>query len=453
MDANQYIFGGFFAHLRSQQESLILRRNEPAEWSDKTLHQSAYERNPEGYALSAIAAGIQTEQRVRILFQLLRASRAGMAKEVRRTLERVTGVLLAILPADRVLTVFLALRRDRANHKHTAKTILKYILNHSHFEDMAICRRPAVMDCLEHAMGKNVARACAKMLGNSDVADPTYVRQHLLRFARDREWVKQIVPLLYGQETQQTGNGKYQIVHTQYRDRVEPPREQPKTVTATNRGDICATLIHLYRGGTSSELEQALDRYVAEAARQLPWFEGKLAIVLDASASTRGYGEREYCCIAQSVALKLVLEKCCANVEVFPVGGSGRIPMPEGHTDLALAAIAALESQPDLVAIVSDGYENIYRGDLARVVATLPQLNIQTPIVFCHSKFSNSDDLTLRRPVSNLPEMEFWHQHDFENLLISMFSLVSGENYEIGMRKFLLKKLDELEKDLSSDRN
>lgn len=79
------------------------------------LHQSAYQQYPELYALFSLADAVQPWQRVRILFQLLQASRCGIAPEVRRTLSRVTDFLLKSLPADHILTVFLALRRVRAN--------------------------------------------------------------------------------------------------------------------------------------------------------------------------------------------------------------------------------------------------------------------------------------------------------------------------------------------------
>jgi hypothetical protein len=172
-------------------------------------------------------------------------------------------------------------------------------------------------------------------------------------------------------------------------------------------------------------------------------------LVLDASASTRSYGDREFCALAQSVALQQVLSKCCANLQVHTVGGAGYPPVPEGETDLATALLDALEGEPDLVAIVSDGYENIYPGDLARVVDALPRAGVETPVVFCHSKFTNLDDLTLRKPAENLPQLEFWHQDDFEDLLLSLFLMASGKGGEDCLREFLLSKLDQVEKELS----
>jgi hypothetical protein len=444
---NKPIIFDFLEHLRVHKEPLILRHNGTLpQWGDESLHREIYDRTPELYALSSVIQTVQTSQRDRMLFQLLQRSRQGLHPDVRCTLDSVINFLLTILHPDKVLTVFLALKRVRANHKHTTKAILKYIFQHPHSLDMAICRRPAVVDCLEHALGKNVARACAKIIKSG--SDETYLRRHLLRFVSDKEQAKLVLQLLYRQEVRQTSKGQYQELHTKYTQILESHQERPKTVTATNRGDIAATLVHLYRGGKSHQLLEATKRYVKDTAVNLPIFDGQLALVFDASASTRSYGDREFCCLAQSVALKLVLEQCCTNLKVYQVGGSyDLLPMPVGETDLATAVIDALKGEPDLVAVVSDGYENVYPGDLQRLVASLPQIGVQTPVIFCHSKFTNLDDLELRRPANNLTQLEFWHQDDFEDLLISLFS-IAGNKGEASLREFLMQKLSQIEKEL-----
>jgi hypothetical protein len=115
----QPTLANFLQHLRTTNEPFILRRDAALpQWSDEAWHRSNYDQNPELYALLAVMETIQPWQRVRILFQLLKRSRKGMSNEVRCTLERATNLLLAFLHPDQVLTVFLALRRVRANHKH-----------------------------------------------------------------------------------------------------------------------------------------------------------------------------------------------------------------------------------------------------------------------------------------------------------------------------------------------
>lgn len=454
MNINLPTLTDFLQHISTVNEPFILKNNgQPPLWSDESFHQSFYTQNPEQYALLALIDQAKPAQQIRMLFTLLQRSRAGMPKAMRQTLERVTDVLLTILHPDSILTTFLALRRVRANHKHTTRAILKYILNHPQFEDLALRRRPAVVDALEHALGKNTAQGAIKKLGGADESSANLPHK-LLRKTCQAVKVQAVLPYLYRPPVGQglmppVGDIQYTLVHSKATEIFEKKQERPTTITATNRGEISATLVHLYRGGYSEELQKSLESSVQAASAELPNFSGKVALVLDASASTRSYGDREFCVLSQSVALKLILEKCCQNLQVYPVGGSGELPIPEGPTDLATALLDALEEKPDLVIIISDGYENLYPGDLARVVAALPLLGLQTPIVFCHSKFTDRDDLSLRRPAANLPQLEFWHQDDFSELLLHLFSRVAGGLGEQCLREFLLRKLDSLEKELT----
>ncbi|WP_214316764.1 hypothetical protein [Nonomuraea sediminis] len=192
--------------------------------------------------------------------------------------------------------------------------------------------------------------------------------------------------------------------------------ERPAAVTATNRGDIAATLVHRLRGGPAAELDPALAGYVRAATAGLPRLAARVALVLDCSASMRGYGEREWAVLSQAVALRLVLAEVCERLDVIEVGG--REDAPVGATDLALGLLDAAELEPGLVVIVTDGYENTWPGDLARVAASLAG----PPVLLCHAAYSHSDDLALRDPAPGLPSRAFWHEQDFEHLLPWLFA-------------------------------
>ena len=121
----------FFQHLRTHKAQFrVLRQREGAvsfgeRGGDEPLHRAAFEADPELYALSALSERVREGQRSRVLFQLLRSSWNGVSEATRRTLWRVSALLLAALPMDRALTVFLGLRRERANHKHTSRAIAR----------------------------------------------------------------------------------------------------------------------------------------------------------------------------------------------------------------------------------------------------------------------------------------------------------------------------------------
>lgn len=230
----------------------------------------------------------------------------------------------------------------------------------------------------------------------------------------------------------------------------------PKTVTATNRGDIAATLVHMYRGGANATLERGLARYVDRVASKLPPFDGSIALILDASASTRGYGEREFCLISQSVALTLVLQRTCAKLRVFVVNagsmGEGAIPSPAGATDLALALLDAAEAEADVIAIVTDGYENQDGGDLGDVLRALRRIGVRTPVVMCQSKFTSKDDLTLRRPVVQrdlgFDEIDFWHEDDFAEVLLRLATRTHPAMASTFLRRALDARLASLTREL-----
>ena len=408
-------------HLHDHDTALSLPRGASLRWDDADLHRAAHTGDPEGYALLGVAPGVRPWQRARVLLQVLAASQAGLDDRTRAVQARVARVLTLGLPPAHVITVLLALRRLRANHKHTTRTALRFVLEHPAADALIAARRPALRDCFEHALGAATARGCARRIAGGDTASD-YLQRRLLRFLTDPAAAPARVQALYHPADAASGPAGSAAVPAAPGEPVLPVdtvRERPATITATNRGDIAAALVHLYRGGPAEDLHAALARHVGAAAAAFPRFDGTVALVLDASASMRGYGDREWAALSQAAALRMVLSEVCARLEVIETGGDER--SPRGATDLATAVLDALGTGPDLVAVVSDGYENVFPGDLARVAASLPRAGVTTPVVFCHAMFTGSDDLTLRRPAPSLPQRGFWHQDDFAELLPWMF--------------------------------
>lgn len=440
-------------HFRTHDAPLALSRGGDLVWDDAELHRSARLSDPEGYALLALVPGVLPWQRARVLLCTLAASQDGLDERTRATLAKVARALMFGLPPAYALTALLALRRLRVNHKHATRAVVAFVLEHPEADALIEARRPALVDCFEHALGKATARGCARLIAEGDTGSGR-LRRSLLRFASDPAVAIGRVRALYAP-------GTYGAVAPQEPPvPLDPVGERPAIVTPTNRGDIAATLVHLYRGGPAAELRPALAGYVTEATRGLPRLAGHVAVVLDTSGSMRGYGEREWAVMSQAAALRLVLAEVCERLTVVETGEVGdrltvvetaevgdrltvvetgegdRLAMAEtagdydrlamveaaeGATDLATRLLDALDTRPDLVVIVTDGYENVLPGDLARVVATLPRAGVTTPVVLCQATFTAGDDLTLRDPAPQLPRQPFWHQDDFAGLLPWLF--------------------------------
>lgn len=454
--------GAWLWHLRQERSAFVVRKRAAApEWTDAQAHQQTAAADPVLYALCAVDEHVGRAQRSRVLFTLLASSRKGLDRDDRAAIDRVVCWLLTVLPAAKVLEVFVALRKVRANHKHTAKAILRYLLNHPDMETLLKSRRPTVAEVFEHALGRDTFRGAVKHLLEGEQGDIGYARRHLLRWteqvARTQKAIQaifgthigtQIAPQDFVQISAQDPTA-YERTHEAYEPTAISPAA-PKTVTATNRGTIASHLVRLYRGGANAELEAAVERDVLARAATLPRFEGRVALVLDVSASAKSYGEREFCCVAQSVAFQKVLAKQCADLRVIQVGGDGffsslSLPNPAGPTDLATAVLDAVDTVPDVIIVVTDGYENRVEGDLGAVLEALPGAGVHVPVVMCHSLFTHKDDLSLRRPVSGWPELSFWHEDDFSAVISGLFSIAAGDAGRRFLRQTLTQRLTTLE--------
>jgi hypothetical protein len=430
-------------HLRTTREPFTVRRGDNApRCTDLNAHIHAYKEDPALYALSAIARGVQDHQRARVLYILLSQSRTALPAGVQQAIKRVSAILLTSLPPELILSVFIALRRARANHKHTTKAIATWIIDHPHAAALIDHKPSALRDTLEHALGRDVARACAKYAATEDAAGKTYLRKHLLKFATDQQAARQLIQGLYETSKRRGKPKPIPLVRP-----LDPPAAaRARTVTTTTRGEIAATLVQIYRQD-NSQLRDQLETQLESATADLPRFGGSAVVVLDASGSMRGYGEREFAFISQSYALALLLRKCCKRLRTITIGGAGDPPVPRGDTDLANALLDAVTRDPDLVAVISDGYENVAAGDFSRVAASLEKAGVTSSIVLCQCKFTDQDDLMLRRPVTSRPTLEFWHQNDFPELLWSLFNQARGQNPRDFLRHGLLDRLVRLEKE------
>ncbi len=338
--------------------------------------------------------------------------------------------MLCLLPTDTALQVFLAVRRERVNRKRVGWLACRFLLNHPAAAALRACRRPAVSDVLE----RDVFRACQRIAGSDDpdVTDVAYLHARLLRYAHNPVAAKRLVAgSTHGSEGVTTeyragateyraGATEYRAVSDDLRAVFAPPIERPATITAEDRGIVTGTLTALYRQTPTANLTGRFAPGLSALANRSPRFAPgfRVALVFDTSASMRGYGDREYCLAASAVTLwRLLCRVSPEPVAVFDIEGEGgellgSLPTLGGATDLASALLAALETRPDLVVVLTDGYENQAAGDLARAAATLLLAGVATPVLMCLPVFTERDDRSTRRPAPKLPELVFWHEDE-----------------------------------------
>lgn len=311
-------------HLEHHGTALTLPRGAAPHWDDADLHRAAHAADPERYALLGLAPAAAPWQRARVLLQVLAASQAGLDGAARAVQARAARVLSLGLPPAHALTALLALRRLRANHKHTTRAVLRFVLEHPAADALIAARRPALRDCFEHALGAAAARGCARRIAAGDTGSD-YLRRRLLRFLTD-------------------------------------PAAAPARVQA------------LYRPA-GPERPLPADPALPAVPAAFPRFAGTVALVLDAPAPA-----------PQAAALRAALEQVCDRLAVIETGRPGRAP--HGAADPGAAGVLdALRTGggpgPDLIAVVRDG--RAAPGDLARLAAALPGIGTAAPVVVCHT--------------------------------------------------------------------
>jgi hypothetical protein len=451
--------------LRAPAEPFALVHGEPLSFTgtDQAQHREACLADPLLYGLIALAPEVPAEQQARVLFTLLREGRAVDA-ETRQLLDRVARALSMLIGSRQLLSLGLALRRERKNRKLASRTLVWALLAGPVATDNVLRRPRLTRAVLEHAVGRDVARACAR----ADI-DASYRQRMLLRFVEParRERALRLLALLYGQAPASTVASLTQAVDSKdagelslverLRAAADGLADVPKTVTATNRGAISATLYHVFRGGETAELAAAFEAQVSAAVAELPRFGGRLALVLDGSASMRSYGGREWALWAQALAFAAVLERSCAELTVHgassPSAG-GRIglgldamalPSPTGPSDLALPLCEALRAKPDAVLVLTDGYENLAGGDLDRVLAAKQRIGDETPVLLGLCTFTSFDELAQKLPTTRVPWLRLWHQLQLPRLQLELAVQAGGEAALPSLRAMLLSQLERLE--------
>jgi hypothetical protein len=153
-----------------------------------------------------------------------------------------------------------------------------------------------------------------------------------------------------------------------------------------NAYDPVRLYLYAFERGMDDRIAAALDAKGEEAAEQLPVRFGHVGVVVDASASMQGSDAQPLRPIATALALRDMLRGASDRATVVYAGGTldqdgaDRIVRPSGDTSIAHALLELVESEPEAVFVLSDGYENAPAGRFDEVVRGLAKIGVKTPI-------------------------------------------------------------------------
>ena len=168
---------------------------------------------------------------------------------------------------------------------------------------------------------------------------------------------------------------------------------------------------------------------------------GKVRVVLDNSGSSYSSDEKKYHSISVGQAVSEVLKYCCDDFKEILINGTkkGLLASVGGSTNLGKAILKALKDKPELLVIISDGYENEPAGLTSQILNVYKSKIDKNLRVFHINPVFAAEVETSRRLAENIPVVGI---RDVKELQTSFFLLKANENLTQAIDEFKTQLLE-----------
>lgn len=410
-----------FYNTRAEQEAAI-----------ESVHRELFELDRGVYAACLMLPGLTDFSRQHGLTRLLSSAQASAGWMTAPQESAVLRGLLRSLPPQRMLKTFGMLRKGRVNNGRTRRLMLSAVLGTDKLEFWSVKYRRKLETALVHAWGRRMASIMRAILAKP-VAERTdreqqIVRQQLGRFVTGEiARVEQCVRFILGDEEGLTlrclaayrdaksdlGKGRVLPFETLegLRSRFHRHRTSEDVLKLTKsqlttgqklglqrkaqaasvaiefdptQYDAVQLYVYAYEMGLTDEIRDGLKRKAASVAARLPVRFEHAGILLDVSASMMGHETQAMRPISVALALRDVLAEAAERSTIVTSDGrvapTAELIEPAGDTSLSAGLITLLKREPDVVFVLTDGYENAPAGRFAEVIRVVRQMGIETPI-------------------------------------------------------------------------
>lgn len=336
------------------------------------------------YALS-LAAGINHYNAGKIVLELL-THHHGLGPEARAEEGRLVAAALAALPPQRAYRVLLGLRARGVNNRRTRAIVRDYLARRDLAFD-AVKYRGKLRSLVRHAhpdlpgelggfltRGWQARRYAAPLLESFRRAHYAAEAVYELPFtvaeglaARHRidraTFLRRIEPRL-------TAGERLRLRASAGRAEVDLEIDLARA-PLTRLALYCLSLKPADRAARRAELSAALADAAHRTTRRAGFQLGRVAAVLDRSYSARGSEDKPRRPLALALAVDRLLAEAAREYMSFwtpPLADADPLHVTaRGQTDLATPLLAALAAAPELLVVVSDGFDNDPPGGAAEV--------------------------------------------------------------------------------------
>jgi hypothetical protein len=148
--------------------------------------------------------------------------------------------------------------------------------------------------------------------------------------------------------------------------------------------DAVRLYVYAFEMGMTEAIRDALISKAEAAASRLPVRFDRVAVLIDSSQSMVGHDTQARRPIATALALRDMLAATAEESVIVTSDGKvsqvAELVTPSGDTSLAVGLVRLLQTDPDVVFVLTDGYENAPAGRFAEVVAAVRRMGVKTPI-------------------------------------------------------------------------
>jgi hypothetical protein len=337
-----------------------------------------------------LSAGINHFNQGQIVLNLLATGRDTRPADREEENALITATLAA-LPVQRVYRIFEALRDQRVNNRRTRAVIRSYISTRDQIIFDAVKYRTRVRIAVTHAhlqfdsgAGPEVGHFLFHGWKNQkfetklfeDYRQAHYSQKAVYRLpytVAEGLAAKHGIPrdeFLAGIAERMSANEKLRAMKQTRAAGVDLNIDLGRAAI-TRLAIYIASLSPAERSEREEELHEALNRSAARVIRRTPRKLGRVCAVLDRSHSSSGSSDKRKRPFALALAASYLLRHAADEYRALwtpSLIGSEVSTHPRGQSDIAHPLLEALRFQPDLVVIVSDGYENSPPGAATQLV-------------------------------------------------------------------------------------
>ena len=406
----------------------------------KKLHEDIREIDPSLYTMFMFYPGINEYNRLNIIGNVLSDKTiSGVTLPVvgSRSAHDSFKSVMRDMGYPRVMRFFIECKQRKVNNKRLKRTALEFVLGDSSFVDRTLQYRMKMKEVLEHVWGKRQATALTNIAkdylkGAVSLKNQAFLTKELLRYRDTKvsatDFVEAIcfifkTDMLYRNATfasyeaakvditkgfnlpRRTLIGIRNNHHKDFdlskvyakTEKKQSTKDKVATVRASERAGkkvsvsadtfasqkIDELYKYAYEMGMNEEVAKGIDQAVAKVVEKFDFKFKNVAMVIDNSPSMGGKEGSKNDPIAKGLAFAKFLEKSAETSRRFYTTDVENEELPEltGESCYAKALIQAAKTNPEIIFIIGDGYENAPEGLTALTIKGLRNCGYAQKIV------------------------------------------------------------------------